>query len=89
MTASEPPRTIWFHRAFKAVTGGELQHSHYFAHARQMAGFSTRIAFTGGPLNDALAAERRRLWPVGGIESAAGWTPALHDVLFVAGTDWR
>lgn len=89
MTASEPARTIWFHRAFKAVTGGEVKHSHYFAHARHMAGFSTRIAFTGGPLNEALAAERRRLWPVGNVDGAAGWTPAPDDVLFVAGTDWR
>ncbi|MYE12961.1 MAG: glycosyltransferase [Gammaproteobacteria bacterium] len=89
MTGSEPARTIWFHRAFKAVTGGEVKHSHYFAHAGHLAGFSTRIAFTGGPLNEALAAERRRLWPVGNVEGAAGWTPAQEDMLFLAGTDWR
>ena len=89
MTASETLRTIWFHRAFKAVTGGEVKHSHYFAHARHMPGFATRIAFTGGPLNEALAAERRRLWPVGYLDGAAGWAPAGDDVLFLAGTDWR
>ena len=89
MTASEPLRTIWFHRAFEAVTGGEIKHSHYFVHARHMAGFAARIAFTGGPLHEALAAERRRLWPVGNIDGAAGWAPAPDDVLFVAGTDWR
>lgn len=89
MTASEPSRTIWFHRAFKAVTGGEIKHSHYFAHARHMPGFETHIAFTGGTLNDALAAERRRLWPVGNIDGGAGWTPAPDDALFLAGMDWR
>lgn len=89
MTASGPLRTIWFHRAFKAVTGGEIKHSHYFAHARHLAGFTTRIAFTGGPLDEALAAERRRLWPVGHVEGAAGWTPVGDDALFLAGTDWR
>ncbi len=89
MTDREPRRTIWFHRAFKAVTGGEIKHSHYFGHARRMPGFETRIAFTGGPLNEALAAERRRLWPVGRIDGAAAWTPASDDVLFLAGTDWR
>lgn len=89
MTATGPPRTIWFHRAFKAVTGGEIKHSHYFAHSRHMAGFATRIAFTGGPLNEALVAERRRLWPVGNVDGAADWTPAPDDLLFLAGTDWR
>lgn len=89
MTAAERLRTIWFHRAFKAVTGGEIKHSHYFAHARHMPGFETRIAFTGGSLNGALAAERRRLWPVARVDGGAGWTPAGNDVLFLAGTDWR
>ena len=89
MTRTESPRTIWFHRAFKAVTGGEIKHAHYFAHTRQMPAFAARIAFTGGPLSEALQRERRRLWPVGGIDGAAGWTPAGRDVLFVAGTDWR
>ena len=89
MTAPEPRRTIWFHRAFKAVTGGEIKHSHYFSHARRMADFSARITFTGEPLNEALAGERRRLWPVGSADGAADWTPAEDDVLFLAGTDWR
>lgn len=89
MTAPERVRSIWFHRAFKAVTGGEVKHAHYFGHARQMVGFAPRIAFTGGPLNAVLAAERRRLWPVGSIDGVAGWTPAEDDVLFLAGTDWR
>ena len=89
MTASEPLRTIWFHRDFRAVTGGEIKHAQYFAHARHMAGFATRIAFTGGPLAEALAAERRRLWPVGSVDGATNWAPAPDDVLFLAGTDWR
>ncbi len=89
MTDPEPRRTIWFHRAFKGITGGEVKHSHYFDHVRQMRGFAPRVAFTGGPLNEALAKERRRLWPVGNINGGAGWTPSAGDVLFVAGTDWR
>ncbi len=89
MTVPGRPRTIWFHRAFKAVTGGEVKHAHYFAHARRMEGFSPRIAFTGGPLGEALRRERRRLWPVGSVDGAVDWTPAADDVLFLAGTDWR
>lgn len=67
MTFPAGLRTIWFHRAFKVVTGGEVKHAHYFAHARQMEGFEARIAFTGGPLPEALQRERRRttccFWP--------------------------
>ncbi len=89
MTAPERPRTIWFHRAYKATTGGEVKHAHYFAHARQMPGFAARVAFTGGPLTEGQTRERRRLWPVGGGDGVAGWTPAVGDILFVAGIDWR
>ena len=89
MTEAQPERTIWFHRAFRGVTGGEIKHSHYFAHTRQMRGFATRIAFTGGPLNEAQTRERRRLWPVGIGETVASWTPIGDDILFIAGTDWR
>ena len=89
MTAPEPRRTIWFHRAFKGVTGGEIKHSHYFSHARRLANFSARITFTGGPLNESLAGERRRLWPVGSFDGTVDWTPVEDDVLFLAGTDWR
>ncbi len=89
MTAPEARRTIWFHRAFKGVTGGEIKHSHYFSHARRLASFSARITFTGGPLNESLAGERRRLWPVGSVDGATDWAPAEDDVLFLAGTDWR
>ena len=89
MTDPRRQRTIWFHRAFKGVTGGEIKHSQYFDHARRMPGFAARVAFTGEPLGEALARERRSLWPVGDIDGGAGWTPAEADVLFVAGTDWR
>ena len=89
MTDPQSRRTIWFHRDFKGITGGEVKHSHYFDHARRMPGFAARVAFTGGPVSEALERERRRLWPVGDSDGAAGWTPAAGDVLFVAGTDWR
>ena len=89
MTDSELARTVWFHRAYRALTGGELKHAHYFAHTRAMPGFAARISFTGGPLDAAREAERRRLWPVGSLTLAEQWAPADDDVLFVAGTDWR
>ena len=89
MTAPARERAIWFHRAFEGVTGGEIKHSQYFAHARQMPGFDVRIAFTGDPVEGRLATEQRQLWPVGACDGVAGWTPASEDVLFVAGTDWR
>ena len=89
MNDSKRQRIVWFHRAFKGITGGEVKHSHYFGHTRRMPGFTARVAFTGEHLNASLAMQRRRLWPAGNIEGAAGWTPATDDVLFVAGTDWR
>ena len=89
MTDPELARTVWFHRAYRALTGGELKHAHYFAHTREMPGFAARIAFTGGPLDTEREAERRRLWPVGALGRVEQWAPAGDDVLFVAGTDWR
>ena len=89
MTDPGPARTVWFHRDYRALTGGELKHAHYFAHTREMPGFAARIAFTGGPLDMTREAERRRLWPVGALGRVEQWAPAGDDVLFVAGTDWR
>ena len=65
MNDPECARTVWFHRAYRGLTGGELKHAHYFAHTREMPGFAARIAFTGAPLDASREAERRRLWPVG------------------------
>lgn len=89
MKEPERERTVWFHRAFNGVTGGEIKHSHYFDHVRRMQGFMPRVAFTGGPLGEALDRQRQALWPVGNIDIGSGWTPAAGDLLFVAGQDWR
>lgn len=89
MTETDRERTIWFHRAFRGLTGGEVKHSHYFAHVGRMPGFAPRIVFTGGPLNDDLTTQRRHLWPVGNIDDPARWKPSADDLLFLAGTDWR
>ena len=89
MTDSERERTVWFHRAFNGVTGGEVKHSHYFDHTRRMPGFFPRVAFTGGSLEGALERQRRNLWPTGNMDDGSGWAPVAGDVLFVAGQDWR
>ena len=89
MTVPDLERTIWFHRAFKGVTGGEVKHSQYFAHARELPGVAVRIAFTGGAPGGRLAAQRREFWPLGVCTGVERWAPGSEDVLFVAGTDWR
>ena len=89
MTALERARTVWFHRAFNGVTGGEVKHSHYFNHVERMPGFVPRVVFTGRPQDEAVVGQRRQLWPVGGIDDGSDWTPVAGDVLFVAGQDWR
>ena len=38
------PRTVWFHRAFRGLTGGELKHSHYVGHVLRMPGFEALMA---------------------------------------------
>ena len=80
-------RTVWFHRAFRRLTGGEVKHSHYVGHVPRMPGFEARVAFTGDPGDAALSAQRRALWSEDAVVER--WTPAADDVLFVAGTDWR
>ena len=80
-------RTVWFHRHYRGLTGGEVKHAHYVGHVRRMPGFDARVAFTGDLENARLATQRRELWPADAV--AARWTPAADDVLFVAGTDWR
>ena len=82
-------RTVWFHRDYRRLTGGEVKHAHYVGHVRRMAGFDARVAFTGDLRNPALAAERkpgsgRADAVVGALDAGAA-----DDVLFVAGTDWR
>jgi len=80
-------RTVWFHRDYRGLTGGEVKHSHYVGHVLRMPGFEARVAFTGDLEDAALAAGRERLWPRRAV--VGRWTPAERDVLFAAGTDWR
>ena len=76
---------MWFHRDYTGFTGGHLKHAHYVEHAR-VAGFDAKVVFAGAPPTAALGRERERLWPG---PAAGDWDPAPHDVLFLAGTDWR
>ena len=80
-------RTVWFYRSHYRPTGGSLKHSHYFDHVRRTPGFSPRIVFGTAPLGEADA--RERLWPSGESTPADRWEPGPHDVLFLAGLDWR
>ena len=80
-------RTVWFHRDYRRLTGGEVKHAHYVGHVLRAPGFDARVAFTGDLRDPALAAARARLWPAGAV--VADWAPAENDILFVAGTDWR
>ena len=82
-------RTVWFYRSHFRRTGGTLKHSHYFGHVRSTRGFSPRIVFGTAPADELDARERARLWPSGTGTPADRWAPGPHDVLFLAGLDWR
>ena len=82
-------RSVWFFRDYERLTGGHLKHSHYFDHVRRTPGFAPRISFSGEPSSESQARERQRLWPAGDGVMAPSWEPAGHDVLFLAGVDWR
>ncbi len=83
-------RTVWFYREHPGFSGGELKHSHYFGHVQKgIPGFAPKIVFRDEPANESHALERRALWAAGDEVFVARWEPAPHDVLFLAGTDWR
>ena len=82
-------RSVWFHRDYLRLYGGHVKHSHYFDHVRRMPGFAPRITFAAAPSSESQAGERRRLWPAGDGVMAGHWDPSMHDVLFLAGVDWR
>lgn len=92
-----PKRTVWFHREYAGLTGGQVKHAHYFDHARRMPGFTAKITFAdtaggdtpGAAAGAALVGERDRLWKPAPGERAAAWAPERADLLFLAGTDWR
>ena len=87
-------RTVWFHRQYQRFQGGHVKHAHYFDHVRRKPGFACRMVFTRATPSDSvererLERERSDLWPLAADESAQCWQPQEHDLLFVAGTDWR
>lgn len=88
MTAAS--RRVWFHREYERLTGGHVKHAQYVDHVRQTAGLAPRLTFTPVPkATPDLLRERDGLWRLRPDEAADGWTPAVRDVFFVAGTDWR
>ena len=89
LSAREAPRTVWFHRGYRTVTGGSIKHSHYFEHVLRMPGFAPKVALVGEPANDAYARTLRQLWPARDHAVVARWEPGPRDVLFVEGVDWR
>ena len=82
-------RTVWFHRKFSRLQGGHLKHSHYFGHVAAAGDFAPRITFADASPSEAIAKERRELWPPGEAGYASHWLPDDADLLFVAGVDWR
>ncbi|MDE0192353.1 MAG: sulfotransferase domain-containing protein [Gammaproteobacteria bacterium] len=87
MTA--PTRTVWFHRQYERLTGGQVKHAHYYEHVSRLSGHSRRIVFSGAAGHGRLSGERAELWPTTRCERAEAWQPERGDVLFLAGTDWR
>ena len=86
---SSRSRIVWFHREYRRFTGGHVKHAQYFEHACRLPGFDARLTFTGAPVCERLARERRALWRAADSRLAERWEPAKNDVLFLAGTDWR
>ena len=89
LSAREAPRTVWFHRGYRTVTGGSIKHSHYFEHVLRMPGFAPKVALVGEPANEAYARTLRQLWPARDHAVVARWEPGPRDVLFIEGVDWR
>ena len=87
MTA--PTRTVWFHRQYERLTGGQVKHAHYYEHVSRLAGHSRRIVFSPAPGHGRLSGEQAELWPTTRCERVEAWQPERGDVLFLAGTDWR
>ena len=88
MAATEGPKTVWFHRQFRRLNGGHLKHAHYFDHVRRLPGYAPRISFTAEP-GQPPHPDQRRLWPPRKGAYAERWQPGRHDILFLAGQDWR
>ena len=84
-----PTRTVWFHREFVRLTGGQVKHAHYYEHVSRLSGHARRIVFSGAPGLDRRPGEQAELWPTTRAERAEAWLPEAGDVLFLAGTDWR
>ena len=56
----------------------------------RMPGFAPLITFAGEPLNESHARTLRQLWPASRDNATvARWEPGRHDLLFLAGVDWR
>ena len=82
-------RTVWFYRRYARLTGGRLKHSNYFQHVLAMPGFTPKITFGSQPSDASHVRESRKLWSAADGVMAERWEPKNHDVLFLAGLDWR
>ena len=85
--AADEVRTVWFHRHYQRMTGGQLKHAHYFDHVHRLAGFEPVMTLGGEP-SDQILHEIRSLWPLEG-RLVSRWAPKPCDVFFLAGEDWR
>ncbi len=89
MIRSQPEVTVWFHRDFDRLTGGQVKHAHYFDHVRRFAGYGPRIHFTANLPGTSPSPDQNRLWPSGKAFRTPKWAPRQGDVFFLAGLDWR
>ena len=89
MTSLPPQATVWFHRHFDRLTGGQVKHAHYFDHVRRLPECNARITFAGNAPGASPSADQNRLWPSGKPFRTPAWTPRKGDVFFLAGLDWR
>lgn len=90
MAATPPPGiTVWFHRNFDRLTGGQVKHAHYFDHVRRLPGYRPRITFTADAPGTKPSSDQNRLWPAGSGFRTPRWVPQKGDVFFLAGLDWR
>ena len=85
--AADGVRTVWFHRDYQRMTGGQLKHAHYFDHVHRLAGFEPVMTLGGAPSDQALD-DIRSLWPLEG-RLVSRWDPKPGDLFFLAGEDWR
>jgi glycosyltransferase involved in cell wall biosynthesis len=77
-------KTLFFHRDFRAFTGGHLKVWDYFQHTKASGIFEPVIYMTPDSLPD-----ESNPWVASGERISNEWDPNGADALFLAGMDWQ